>query len=154
MVYMTNCPTCGYNDVDGDKCPYCGNDEATDSAAANVNLNIDYFPRVEIKKCESCEKEFDYHMWNGDKGWACKKCFEIKCEKCKDIKTWKGLEEKELYYFSHNSMCKKCNNSQCFHCEEVFSIGGKNYAEGINIFETDSGNLEAKICTECYESYM
>ena len=151
MVYMTNCPTCGYNGVDGDKCPYCGNEEVTDSVPANANPNR-YYPRVQIKKCKSCEKEFDYHMMQGDKGWACKECFEIQCKKCKDIKTWKGLEEKELDYFSENSMCKKCNNSQCFYCEEVFSISGKNYKEAI--FETHSGNLEAKICNECYEESL
>ncbi len=150
MVYMTNCPTCGYNGVDGERCPYCGNDEATDSGAANVNPYIDYFPYQEIKKCELCEQKFDYHMWKGDKGWACKKCFEIECEKCKDIKTWKGLEEKELSYFSYNSMCKKCNFSQCFICEEVFSNSGLNYQEVI--FEVDNGNLEVNICTECFEA--
>ncbi len=31
MVYMWNCPKCGYNHVDGDQCPYCGNDGETDT---------------------------------------------------------------------------------------------------------------------------
>jgi hypothetical protein len=34
---MTNCPTCGYNGVDGDQCPYCGNQDETD-----VNMDFPF----------------------------------------------------------------------------------------------------------------
>lgn len=33
---MWNCPKCGYNHVDGDKCPYCGNDSETDTGMENI----------------------------------------------------------------------------------------------------------------------
>ena len=179
MVYMTNCPTCGYNGVDGDKCPYCGNKKVTDSGAANIDDYSQLF--AEIKKCESCEKEFDYHMWHSDKGWVCKECFkakckscekefdyhmifsnykgkvckecfEEKCEKCKDIKIWKDLEERELDYFEYNSICKKCNLSSCWWCEELIIRSDKNYSE--IYFEAIDCTLKGYIHNECDEESL
>jgi len=56
MVYMTNCPTCGYNGVDGDQCPYCGNQEETD-------VNTDFsFPRELLGYGKSEEVKFHCHL--------------------------------------------------------------------------------------------